>query len=245
MRKTWESTCNWFADHVVLFAIAWLLIGLVLFIVYSVITWRWGDLHALDWRAITAFATWFLAGGVYLAFSQIREARRSTNAQLATDLFRMLRSEQLKKTGDLIYRLRPDDIRRLCESSYESNNTSVRNLKDEINGLLDKYEMLGSLVNRHIIDESLAIEAYGGVPALKCWYKLVAYIRIETCKRGYFLPNYEAFTRRCLEYFHDKHIEVNFYEEADGTKNPLVTLFTLDSSLRPRNLKKIQKDRDC
>ena len=73
------------------------------------------------------------------------------------------------------------------------------------------------------------------------------YIRKEECKRGYFLPNYEAFVRRCLDYFSDRHIEVYFYNERlDGaieSKMPLITLFKLDSSLCPRTSKEIKDSR--
>lgn len=115
--------------------------------------------------------------------------------------------------------------------------------------------MLGSLVNKEIVDKQLAIEAFGGAPALRCWYKLVGYIRNETCKRGYFLDNYEVFTRASLEYFDKKDAKVNFYKE-DSSKLPeelakfsgdLVQFFGSLKGKRgtryPRNLAKIRRDR--
>ncbi len=202
--------------------------------------WTWG------WSAVAAIATVILAIGVFVGFwrakKQLEAARKSTNAQIAVELFRVLRSAESKKTLGLIYKLSPEDVTYLPRGTDK-----YLKYKNEINNLLDKFEMLGSLVNHGIIDKSLAIEAYGGPPALRCWYKLVDYIREETSKRGYFLQNYEAFARVCLDYFDDRHIEVNFYEEAEDGKIlsivNLIDLLKLDISCSPRSLKEIKRDR--
>ncbi len=227
---------NW----TIVLIIAWIIVGFVLILIYL------GIYGNVTWEVLTGFATWVLAAGVGFAIYQVRQARRSTNAQLAVELFRELRSEESKETLSLIYRLTPEDISYLYETPI-SMHQQYQDWKNRINSLLDKYVMLSNLVNNNIIEKSLAIETFGGLPALKCWYKLVDYIRKETCKRGYFLDNYEAFTRLCQDYFHDRHIEVNFYEERiDGTiksKIPLITLFKLNPSLCPRRLEEIERDR--
>ena len=236
MTKICKWIRNLFADHVVLIAIIWLVIGLGLLCTY----WVW------DWRVLAGIATWVLAGGVFLAFSQIREARKSTNAQLAVELFKELRSQKTKHTLGLIYRLRPENIERLNERP--NTNIGIKNLKDEINSLLDKFEMLGSLVNRGIVDKSLAIEAYGGAPALRCWYCLAGYIREEEKSwRGFFLQNYEDFTRTCLEHFNREQVKIKFYKE-NSTDEP-IDLVQFFKGLQkgdehyPRSLKGIKRYR--
>lgn len=230
------SKSNW----VIVFAIIWFVVGFALLGTYKL----W------DWRVLTGFATWVLAGGVIVAIRQIYETRKSTNAQLAVELFRELRSTGSKDTLHLVYRLRPEDLKRL----HENTNIGIKNIKNEINSLLDKFEMLGSLVNHRIIDKPLAIKAFGGAPALRCWYKLVEYIRKETCKRGYFLQNYEAFTRLCLDYFNKEQVKVKFYKE-DSSEPPedllqfsgdLVQFFgslKKEDERYPRSLEEIKRDR--
>ncbi len=197
-----------------------------------------------DWQLVSAIATWFLVLGVVYAFWQVQQARLSTNAQLAMELFRVLRSEESKNTLRLIYRLRPEDIPRL----HTNTNIGIENLKNEINSLLDKFEMLGSLVNHSIIEKSLAIEAFGGAPALRCWYCLAEYIRKEEdCKRGFFLQNYEAFTRLCLDYFDKEQVEVKFYkEDSSETPKDLIQFFAgleKGDNRYPRSLKEIKRGR--
>ncbi|MDZ4246517.1 MAG: hypothetical protein U1D67_05280, partial [Dehalococcoidia bacterium] len=64
----------------------WFISGFIFFVGYSISTWSGLNWQALDWHVLTGIATWILAGGVFLAFSQIREARKSTNIQIATAL---------------------------------------------------------------------------------------------------------------------------------------------------------------
>ena len=47
-----------------------------------------------NWTILAAIGTWLLAGGIVFAIVQVREARKSTNAQLAVELFRELRSKE-------------------------------------------------------------------------------------------------------------------------------------------------------
>ncbi len=124
--------------------------------------WTWG------WTAVGAIATCVLAGGIFLAILQIRQMQRSTHAQLAVSLFGELRDENILNTVREIYRLKPNDIRSLLTSTEEKDIK----LAHSIEGVLDKFELLGALVAQRIIDKRLAIEAYGGPPVLKCWYQL-------------------------------------------------------------------------
>ena len=189
------------------------------------VAWLIGGLSLLsssrvwDWQVLTAVATWVLAGGVFLAILQIYQARKSTNAQIAVELFRELRIEGSKDTLRLIYN----------RLGANTNYIGIEKIKIQVNGLLDKFEMLGNLVDNGIIDPPLAIEAYGGPPALRCWYCLAKYIRAEERKRGYFLQHYEAFVRRCLDYFREEKVEIKFHKE--GSSEPPEDLLQFSGDL--------------
>jgi hypothetical protein len=155
---------------------------------------HWGA--PIDWMAITGLATWVLAGGVGVAIWQISETRKSTNAQIAMDLFKELRDD--KTVGKL-------------QAIYEGFLT-----ESSIIYVLDRFEILGILVDKEIVDEDLAIHAYGGAAALRCWYKLHNYIRQKNDERGPWKINYEIFTRRCLEYFLIKGIGVKLNSKGES-----------------------------
>ncbi len=220
------------------------------FVVYAIIAIAkcgslvgWWDSQV--WQIVQALATWLLAIGIVFAFLQVQQARKSTNAQLAVQLFRELRSENSKKTLRLIYRLRSDDVKHL---SSPSTNVGIDNLKHEVDGLLDKFEMIGGLVNQGVLDKSLAIEVFAGPPALRCWYQLVEYIRQEQRNRGFFLKNYEIFTRSTLQHFYDEKVEIWLTLEGDN-KIPLVKeligLRNRGDVACPRSLDEINEQRDC
>ncbi|HEY82049.1 MAG TPA: hypothetical protein G4O01_02025 [Dehalococcoidia bacterium] len=174
---------------ILIIAIIWLAVGIGLLCTYRL--WNWLVLYG--------FATWVLAGGVGAAFWQIREARKSTNAQLAAQLFRELRSEETKNILRFIYKLRPERVQSLCRTDMNS-----------IDGVLDKFELLGALVKQGIIDKRLAIEVFAGPPALRCWHQLAEYIKNERKDRGFFVKNYEKFTQQTVKYCKDHKIRVAF-----------------------------------
>jgi len=171
------------------FGTVWLLGGVVIFLIYfNSLNWDWD--WETGWSTLAACATWVLAGGIVLVFWQIVEARRSTNAEVAVELFRGLRSAEMLETLRFIYRLKPKDIRNL--HAIDKNN---------IESVLDKFELLGALVKQGIIDDRLAIEAYGGPPVLKCWYQLGEnYIKEIRKQRGLFCKYVEDFARRTMKY---------------------------------------------
>jgi hypothetical protein len=221
------SKRNWIISKLpITILIIWFLVGFGLVCSYG----EW------EWQVLTGIATWVLAGSVFFAFWQIREARKSTNAQLAVELFKELRSEETKSYLRFIYQLRPEDIQLLCSIDRYS-----------IDSVLDKFELLGALVKQRIINETLAIEAFAGPPALRCWHQLAEYIRNQEKDRGgYFVENYEVFTRRTVECFEKEHIEIVFHRIGAEDK-PLVKdlreLIDKNDDLRPRNLEEIKQER--
>ena len=192
------------------------------------------------WTAVGAIATCILAGGIFFAIWQIIEARRSTQAQIAMDLFRELRGDKALKILRFIYSLKPrEDMQTLHTVDRYS-----------IEYILDRLDVLAVLVDKGIIDDKLAIDAYAGVTALRCWYVLRQFIEEIRDKRKYFGDNFEAFTNHCVEYFNGAGIKVGF-ENAYVTIEDLVRkLKELEKEkdeskkkLYPRSLKEIKSDR--
>jgi len=204
---------NW----VIALSVIWLVVGLVLLLVYLCL------FKFVNWTVLSGFATWVLAGGIFLAFWQIREARKSTNAQIAVEMFKELRNYETVEKLRLIYNLKPEDI---------------KDKTKEIDYVLDRLNMLGALVANGIVDKKLAIESYGGFSALRCWDRLCTdYIRIEQHDRGYYYENYEAFARLALEYFHKEGIEINLC----GVD--VVEKLWKNTLLQPRSLEEIKGKR--
>jgi hypothetical protein len=203
-----------------------------------VIIWAaWGAYYAYsrDWKALEAIATWLLALGIVFAILQVYQARKSTNAQLAVELFRELRGEETKNTLRFIYQLKAGDTQRLC-------SVDVYN----IDSVIDKFELLGALVNQGIIDKRLAIEAFAGPLALRCWYQLAPYIREQEKARGFFVANYEDFVRGAVEYFESEHVKIVFSQKGDKDKylvKEFRELINKKDKLRPRKLEEIKQER--
>lgn len=200
-------------------------------------TWSWTEMDWTGgWTAVGAIATCALAVGVVitliLTVLQIRRARISTNAQVAVNLFEDLRNADTIEKLRLIYALKPVDFRFL-----------LRQQRHDIDYVLSRFEMLGALTLKKIIDKKLAIETYGGAPALKCWYQLHGYIRKVQDKRGYCYENYELFVGHCLKYFNRHKIQVKFDEK--GKENEGINLVTelKNRKLSPRSKKVIKKQR--
>jgi hypothetical protein len=193
--------------------------------------WTW-----VGWQGVAAIATGVLAGGIVFAILQVRQARKGTNAQLAVELFKELRSEETKNILRFIYQLDRDKIQFLPDTE-----------KHAIDGLLDKFELLGTLVDKGIIDRRLAIEAYAGPPALRCWHQLVLYIKGERKRRGFFLKNYEYFSECSFKHFKDKEVKIAFYDKGipdlvakfqeKGYRHPPGKL---DDIIRPKTEKKVK-----
>jgi hypothetical protein len=225
---------GWVTKHLSVCLIATVVVGLFFICTY----WLW------NWVILGAIATWILAAGVGVAILQLsdnrfradkqaKEARNSTNAQIAVGLFEKLRNKETKNTLRYIYGLN----RKLFKIIPEDE-------KHKIDDVMDEFELLGTLVNQEIVDDRLAIEAFAGPPALRCWYQLIHYIRYEDNKRGFYIINYEDFVRRTLDYFREKNMDVKFYQ--NGKKDIyLVKIFSrllrMESNIRPRSIEEIRR----
>jgi len=189
--------------------------------------WTWPG-----WTAVAAIATSVAALTIFVAIRQIKEARRSTNAQIAVSLFSELRSPEVIEMLRSIYALKSYDFKPLLSKNEK-----------EIDYVLGRFEMLGALTLTKIIDNKLAIETYGGAPALKCWYKLYDYIREVQNRRGYCFENYELFVGLCLKYFKEHKIQVKFYKKGEENEGICLVTELKNSQLSPRNTREIKKER--
>ncbi len=214
---------NWRAGSIVAF---WFLVGVLLYVIIK----NWGVADWWDantWQIVAAIATWLLAGGVVFAIVQVRQAGKSTNAQIAMDLFRELRSKTALERLRYIYSLPSKEDGKYLSTIH----------KDNIDSVLNGLTTLGILVNEGIIDASLAIEGFSGPAVLRCWYQLLNYIKHLQQERGDYYENYEGFVSYCLKYFNKAHIKVKF----NNIENLVTEL--QKPELRPRSLEEIKKDR--
>jgi len=231
----WNNFSNFFSNLLKKYSKIMLTFILIIwFIVFGflvIVSLRhWGA--SIDWMAVTGLATWVLAGGVGAAIWQISEARKSTNAQIAVDLFNELRNEDAIETLRYIYNLPSEDkLGCLLDSS-----------KHRIDYLLDRFNLLGNLVKQGIVDEKLAIESYVGFPAVRVWYQLYDYIKKEDDDRGWYMGNFEPFARKCLDYFENNSITVNL-TKGDPKKTIDVTNELINPIIRPRTWNEIEEKR--
>ena len=188
--------------------------------------WTWG------WTAVQAIATGLLVLGIIVAIWQIRVARentrKSTSAQLAVELLREFRSEEVKDTLRFIYTLSTKEMQYLRTKD-----------KYQIERVFDKFHLLGDLVERGIIEKRFAIQL--GPPTLRCWYQLIEYIKEERNRRGYFYEPFEGFVECCLSSFRDMGIKVLFQRKGETDNINLVAELQKEE-IRPRSFKEIEKD---
>ena len=181
------------------------------------------------WQSFAALGTWIIALGVFLAFWQYRQMKRSANAQLVIGLSQELGSKEQKGKLRSIYKLTPTAIQSLTNDD-----------EDEIEEVLNRLDMLGVLVNHEVIDEGLAIEGYAGATVLRCWYQLHAYIHERRQSRDSNLyENLEDLASRTLKYAKNHRKKETWIKFASGDKREAIDLVaeltkTTDEYLKPK-----------
>ena len=200
--------------------------------------WTWG------WTAIGAIATCILAAGIGVAIWQIIETRRSaakqlnaarlsTNAHVAIEISRELRSEENFNSLREIYSYRPEHLKEVLDHARINKIESV----------INRLSVLAAFVAKGLIDEAIAIETIGGVTALRCWYQLHNYVRETRWNRGsHFGEYYEDFVRRSLNHFKGENRQVWFSREGETDKIDLVAKL-YEGELYPRSLEEMEKNR--
>ena len=189
------------------------------------------------WNVVAAISTGVLAMTIFIAIYQMRQTRRSTNAQLAIEIFRELRNEDMLNKYRMIYELTTEEIAQLDEDTKK---------QIEIDYVLDRLDTLGALVEENIIDKKLAMEAYAGASTLRCWFQLAPYIRKLQAKRRFYANCYEVFAYRTYKHFRKERIAVGFHNEKANVKiGNLIEEFSKKeySELRPRSSRDIKKAR--
>lgn len=195
-----------------------------------------GQMDLTFWTAIYAIGTLIIAAGVIVTFWQIGLTRRSTNAEIAIQLFRELREDRHLEILRDVYKLIPGEY-------------IIKKQQNDIDYLLDRFNLLGSLTRLKIIHKKLAIEAYGGPAILRCWYQLSKHIREQQSERGYYIEDFEDLANRTWKYFNGKHIKVKFTNTKGMLVEDLVSLFNdqlKDEALKymcPRSNKSINNQR--
>jgi hypothetical protein len=143
-------------------------------------------------EAIAGFVTasiLLVAGAV--ALWQVIAARRSTDTQLVVGLYERFYSPETMQIVRLIYQTPPEQVKDL-----------PREQKDKVEMVLNWFDMIGHLLAKGIINEYLAMEAFGGSPVLRCWHQLGQhYIKDERERRGaYYCKGVEHFARCTVRY---------------------------------------------
>lgn len=229
---------NWITRNIWLFIV--LLLAIAVFLIITDLFWNWWD-----WTEIMAIATWILAAGVGVAIwqtshaksqadQQAEVARNSMKAQIAVELFEMLRHANILDTFRKIYDLEPADVRRVVAGKNKADVI----LRQQIGGILDKFELLGALVHQGIIDEHIAIEVYGGPSVLKCWYQLGDdYIKKIREKRGLFCKYVEDLAARTFNFQREhcsKEEWICFSRGATGKTINLIQYYMDHPDLQPK-----------
>ncbi len=186
---------------------------------------------------ITAIATSVLALGVIVAIVQLwlnkRGTKKISQAQIAIGLRRELRTRENIRGLRSIYRIKPEEARRLS------------NLTNDQYDALDGLDMLGVLVNNGVAEEKLAIEGYAGASVLRCWYQLHDFIRGMREHRGTnHYENLEDLARRTLDYANRYHANEKWIllQVDDGSSYRIIDLveeMNSTESLRPNRIRKV------
>ncbi len=219
----------------------WFLVGVLIYVIIK----NWGVEYWWDantWQIVAAIATWLLAMGVVFAIVQVQQMRRSTNAQLAVELFQQLRDPDLIKIlRDIIYKNRREAIKDFIDDDEKKSEVA------KIEQVVNRFDMLGALVAKDIIDKEVAIEAFAGPPALRCWYQLTLFMRELQKRRGFYCGNFEDFSRCSLDHFHHEKIEIWLRLDWENDKIALVRELTKlvkeKNELRPRSLEEQKQER--
>jgi hypothetical protein len=180
----------------------------------------------LFWQAVTSIAVSILTVVFIIGIVKYLQFRRRDDAKLAIDLFRDFRSDEFKAVIRSIYSVRPEQWATLAD--YQ---------RVRIDHLVDWLNLLGAVTRHKETNENLAIETLGGPTALRCWYRLLPYLKQETERRGFYCDSFEDFTRRSLAHFKQRGVPIWFNWGAERVE--LVQLLQ-KLELRPRTMEEIR-----
>lgn len=180
------------------------------------------------WQAATAVAVIIFTIGFFFAVSKYLQFRRRDDAKLAIDLFRDFRSDEFKAVIRSIYAVKTDGWNNLAD--YQ---------RVRIDHLVDWFNLLGAVTRNREINENLAIETLGGPTAIRCWYRLLPYLKQETARRGFFCDHFEDFTRRSLAHFKVRNIPIWF---SWGEERVELVAHLQNPDIKPRTMEEIRQN---
>jgi hypothetical protein len=178
------------------------------------------------WQAIGAICLVILTIGFIIGIVKYLQFRRRDDAKLAIDLFRDFRSDEFKAVIRSIYSVKPEQWATLAD--YQ---------RVRIDHLVDWLNLLGAVTRNKEINEILAIETLGGPTAIRCWYRLLPYLRQETARRGFYCDAFEDFTRRSLIHFKERGVPIWFNWGSERVE--LIALLQ-KPELKPRTMEEIR-----
>lgn len=178
------------------------------------------------WQAIGAICLVILTIGFIIGVVKYLQFRRRDDAKLAIDLFRDFRSDEFKSVIRSIYSVKPEQWSTLAD--YQ---------RVRIDHLVDWLNLLGAVTRNKEINENLAIETLGGPTAIRCWYRLLPYLRQETARRGFYCDTFEDFTRRSLVHFKERGVPIWFNWGSERVE--LIALLQ-KPELKPRTMEEIR-----
>ncbi len=178
------------------------------------------------WQAITAISVIILTIGFIIGIVKYLQFRRRDDAKLAIDLFRDFRSDEFKAVIRSIYSVKPEQWGTLAD--YQ---------RVRFDHLVDWLNLLGAVTRNREINENLAIETLGGPTAIRCWYRLLPYLRQETERRGFYCDSFEDFTRRSLTHFRERGVPIWFNW---GTERVELIAFLQKAEFKPRTMEEIR-----
>jgi hypothetical protein len=183
-------------------------------------------LDSAFWQGIMAIAVVVLTIGFIIGIVKYLQFRRRDDAKLAIDLFRDFRSDEFKAVIRSIYSVKPEQWATLAD--YQ---------RVRFDHLVDWLNLLGAVTRNREINENLAIETLGGPTAIRCWYRLLPYLRQETERRGFYCDSFEDFTRRSLIHFKERGVPIWF-----NWGNERVELVALlqKQEFKPRTMEEIR-----
>jgi hypothetical protein len=229
---------NWFKN-------VWLLLGLwtifgigcvILFELFLPKTSNSGSTPWPGWSILDALANWILVGGLALAIWQIYESSKNTKINSTIEFFKNLRTaEELDKLNK-IYHL---------STTVTDNLTFDDPSSKEIISSLENLEMLGYLVYSNSIDEELVIKAYGGVTALKIWYKIQPFVDHMRGLQGYHWGIYTEYiaTIAFSRWEHQPNLIMFHWKDNDSETRKVEDIFKLYNQAparKPRSKKDIR-----
>ncbi|MDV2989110.1 MAG: hypothetical protein P3T54_03010 [Dehalogenimonas sp.] len=183
-------------------------------------------MDATFWQALSAISVIILAIGFFFAINKYLQFRRRDDAKLALDFFRDFRSDDFKAV-----------IRSIYGVKHDAWNTLADYQRVRIDHLVDWFNLLGAVTRNREINENLAIETLGGPTAIRCWYRLLPYLRQETERRGFFCDDFEDFTRRSLSHFKHRGIPIWF---SWGEEKVELVEHLQQPELKPRTIEEIR-----